>query len=174
MRYVFVYAPTCEADARVDLTADCWHGAHGTTFLSICEAPHCESEEGARVSDHHTVIMRVDKKHECHRTWPRDSERIVQEQRTPALHCTCRIPRFMLYWLLIMLKVLLSSSCCILYFCDDARLIMAVKMRAILRHVAKSRSGRATCLGSRRLPENRVLGGFLDDITSLFLHAHII
>jgi hypothetical protein len=38
------------------------------------------------VSDHHTVIMRVDNKHECHRTWPRDSERIIQEQRTPTLH----------------------------------------------------------------------------------------
>jgi hypothetical protein len=75
-----------EADSRVVLTADFRHGAHDTTFLSIFEAPHSESEYGARVSDHHTVIMRVDNKYECHRTWPRDSERIRQEPRTPAPH----------------------------------------------------------------------------------------
>ena len=30
--------------------------------------------------------MRVDNKYECRRTWPRDSEQIIQEQRTPAPH----------------------------------------------------------------------------------------
>ena len=38
------------------------------------------------MSDHHTAIIHVDNKYECHRTWPRDSVQIIQEQRTPALH----------------------------------------------------------------------------------------
>ena len=124
------------------------------------------------MSDHHTVIMRVYNKHEFHRTWPRDSERIIQEQRTPALHVQ-DTP----------LHLVLAT--------DHAKgSAFEQLLHLVLLRRRQARLGRqnarniATCrkiqVGPRDVPGfmahflKSVFGGFLDDTASLFLHVHSI